>query len=163
LSSDPRDFKVIGTDLVFFADNGSIGTELYKLSLPNAPTISAIANQTTPEDVPIANIPITINSAVSPLANLTLSGSSSNTSLISSSGFVFGGSGSNRTLTLTPNTFQNGSAIITITVCDNSNNCVSTNFNLTVTDVPNAPVLTDFAVTFNEDNIYSFTLGQFQA
>lgn len=161
-SSDPRDFVVLGSSILFFADNGTTGTELYSTSLSNAPTITPISDKTTNENVPLT-FSITINSAISPVANLALSGSSSDTVLVKSSGFSFSGTGSTRSVTITPENFQNGTATLTINVCDGSSNCISTSFDITVNPVNNVPVVGDFSLTLNEDNLYSFTTGDFDA
>lgn len=82
------------------------------------PVISPIASQTTTQDVAIASIPFTISDEETPAASLTLSASSSNPTLIPNANIVFGGSGGNRTVTLTPAAGKSGTANITITVND---------------------------------------------
>src|SRR5262249_51225661 len=64
-------------------------------------------------------------------ANLQLSAASSNAGLVPIGNIVFGGSGANRTVTVTPAAGQTGSATITVTVNDGPNN-TSTNFVVTV-------------------------------
>jgi hypothetical protein len=59
--------------------------------------------------------------------------------LIPNTGLVFGGSGANRTLTLTPVAGQTGSSTITMTVNDGQNTS-SSSFQLTVTAPAAAPV-----------------------
>ena len=51
-------------------------------------------------------------------ADLTVTGSSSNTALVPNANIVFGGSGANRTVTVTPAANQFGTATITVTVTD---------------------------------------------
>jgi hypothetical protein len=70
---------------------------------------------------------------------LTVTAQSSNAGLISGGGLVFGGSGANRTLTLTPVTGQTGSSTITMTVNDGQNTS-SSSFQLTVTAPAGNPV-----------------------
>jgi hypothetical protein len=82
------------------------------------PAISPIASQSTTQDVAIAAIPFTIGDQESPASSLTLSASSSNPTLIPNGNIVFGGSDSNRTVTLTPAVGKSGTANITITVND---------------------------------------------
>lgn len=52
--------------------------------------------------------------------SLTVSGSSSNPALVPNANLVFGGSGSSRTLTVTPAAGQSGTATISVTVSDGS-------------------------------------------
>src|SRR5437870_11523779 len=63
--------------------------------------------------------------------SLTVSGSSSNPTLVPNSGIVFGGSGSSRTVTVTPAANQTGTATISVTVSDGSLS-TGTSFVLTV-------------------------------
>ena len=52
------------------------------------------------------------------MSSLTVTGTSSNTSLVASTGIVFGSSGANRTVTITPVSGQTGTTTITLTVTD---------------------------------------------
>jgi hypothetical protein len=94
---------------------------------------------------------------------LTLSGSSSNTTLVPNANIVFGGSGANRTVTVTPAANQFGTATITVTVTDGNSGTASDTFVLTVTSVNSAPTITDIAnQTINEDantGALAFTIG----
>ena len=84
----------------------------------DAPTIAGVGAQTVNEDTATAPIPFTVGDAETPVASLTLSGSSSNPALVPASNIVFGGSGANRTVTVTPAANQTGTATITVTVSD---------------------------------------------
>jgi len=81
-------------------------------------------------------------------SNLQLSAASSNPGLVPLGNIVFGGSGANRTVTVTPAAGQTGSATITVTVNDGPNN-TSTNFVVTVSPAPPPPSLMA-AYGFNE-------------
>src|SRR5262249_13201603 len=74
--------------------------------------------QTTPEDTAVGPIGFTVGDAESAPSSLTLSGSSSNPTLVPTSGIAFGGSGANRTVTVTPAPDKNGAATITGTASD---------------------------------------------
>src|SRR4030095_5569972 len=76
--------------------------------------------------------------------SLTVSGSSSNATLVPSGNIVFGGTGAARTVTVTPAANQNGTATITVTVSDGQLS-TSTSFQLTVTAVNDAPTITSIA------------------
>jgi formylglycine-generating enzyme required for sulfatase activity len=85
-----------------------------------APTISDIAAQTITEGNNTGALAFTVGDAQSAAGSLTLSGSSSNTTLVPNANIVFGGSGANRTVTVTPASSQTGTATITVTVSDGS-------------------------------------------
>src|SRR5207244_11969420 len=70
------------------------------------------------EDTPSSTIGLTVGDAETPAANLTVSGSSSIQTLVPNANIVFGGTGANRTVTLTPAANQFGTATITLTVSD---------------------------------------------
>ncbi|HMJ66478.1 MAG TPA: Ig-like domain-containing protein, partial [Candidatus Binatia bacterium] len=109
-----------------------------------APTISTITNRTTLEDTPIA-IPFVINDAQTPANLLTVNAFTANLALLPPSSFAFSGTGTNRTLTITPATNQSGSATVTVSVMDTNFGGVSTNFVLTVTAANDLPVISGIA------------------
>ena len=108
------------------------------------PTISAIGDQATNEDTPTGAIAFTVGDTETPVASLTLSGSSDNTALVPVANIGFGGSGANRTVTVTPALNQSGIANITITVSDGQLTASST-FRVTVTAVNDAPSISAIA------------------
>jgi len=86
---------------------------------PNTPpTISNIPDQTIFQNGSTGPIPFTVGDAETAPANLQLSAVSSNLGLIPNQNIVFGGSGANRTVTVTPTAGQTGTATITVTVND---------------------------------------------
>ena len=111
-------------------------------STNNPPIISSIGDQTTPEDTTIVGLIFSINDSETAPDNLTLAASSSNTNLVSTANISFAGSGTNRTVTISPQTNQFGSTIITLTVSD-GNDSTNTAFLLTVTPVNDPPVAVD--------------------
>ncbi|HEY6167374.1 MAG TPA: PKD domain-containing protein, partial [Verrucomicrobiae bacterium] len=104
------------------------------------PTISTIADQVTGEDTATAAIDFTIGDVETPAGSLILSASSSNTNLVLTTNIVFGGSGSNRTVTITPVTNAFGTNTLTLTVSDGTVSANSS-FLLTVNSVNDAPTL----------------------
>jgi formylglycine-generating enzyme required for sulfatase activity len=86
----------------------------------SAPTISDIAAQTITEGNNTGALAFTVGDAQTAAGSLTVSGSSSNTTLVPNANIVFGGSGANRTVTVTPASSQTGTATITVTVSDGS-------------------------------------------
>jgi formylglycine-generating enzyme required for sulfatase activity len=117
-----------------------------------APTISDIAAQSISADSNTGALAFTIGDAQTLESSLTLSGSSSNTTLVPNANIVFGGSGASRTVTVTPASSQSGTATITVTVSDGSLTASDT-FVLTVVNAPAAP--TGFALI----PAGSFTMG----
>ena len=94
------------------------------------PTISNIADQSTAGTV-VGPLAVTIGDVETAAAALTLTAASSNTALVPVANVVFGGSGANRTVTVTRVTGQSGSTLITLTVGDGTGTAVDT-FTVTV-------------------------------
>jgi autotransporter-associated beta strand protein len=101
------------------------------------PTISAIPNQTWNKNVAIGPLSFTVGDPDNAASSLNVSASSSNPALIPLSGIVFGGSGSNRTVTLNPTINQGGTTTITLTVSDGT---LSTNTVFLVTVIAPATI-----------------------
>jgi hypothetical protein len=83
-----------------------------------APTISVIPNQSIPRNANTGAIAFTIGDDTTAPQDLILAKASSNPTLVPTANIVFGGSGTNRTVTVTPATGLVGEATITITVSD---------------------------------------------
>ena len=122
---------------------------------PNTAPISTVANQTVTTGQSTGAIAITVGDAETPVGSLTVTGSSSNTSLVASSGIVFGGSGANRTATITPVSGQTGTTTITLTVTDGGGLTATSTFVVTVNPPPNtAPTISTVAnQTVNDGSI----------
>lgn len=117
----------------------------------DAPTISDIPDQMVNEDVVIGPLPFTIGDAETAVGSLTLSAASSNPALIPNASILFAGTGSNRTVRVTPATNQSGTATITITVRDGVLSSFDT-FVVTVNAVNDLPTISDSPNrTINED------------
>ena len=126
--------------------------EILVSPLGNAPTLSTIAGQTIAEDSGTGALPFTVGDAETAPGSLTVSGSSSNTVLVPNAALVFGGSGSGRTVIVTPAPNQSGTATITLTVSDGTMTAAST-FLLTVSAVNDAPTIATVAgQTINENS-----------
>ncbi|MCU0772614.1 MAG: tandem-95 repeat protein [Verrucomicrobia bacterium] len=125
----------------------------YTVPLPQntAPTITVINNQTINEDAVAGPISITVGDQETPATALTLSGSSSNPTLVPNASVVFGGSGASRNVTVTPAADASGTAQITVTVSDGELT-FSRQFTVTVTAVNDSPALTSISnQTIEED------------
>src|SRR6266542_4554235 len=142
----------------------SLPSNLINYTVPGTntpPTISSIANRTINEDTTTGTISFTVNDTETP-AGLTVSGSSSNPTLAPNANIVFGGSGTNRTVTLTPAANQSGTATITVTVSDGQSSA-STSFVVTVNAVNDAPTISNIpdqsTVVGTAVGPLSFTVG----
>lgn len=122
-------------------DPASYFEKAFTITITNvndAPVVSAITARTINEDQSTGAIAFTVSDAESAAASLVVTASSSNPTLVPPSGFVIGGSGANRTVTVTPAANQNGTATITVSANDGLANGVTT-FVLTVNAVNDAP------------------------
>src|SRR6185369_5702490 len=104
------------------------------------PSLSVILDQLTDEDVSIGPVAVTVSDPDTNPASLTLSASSSNPALIPDANVTFGGSGANRTFTITPAPNASGTATLTITVHDGALSA-SRNFLVTVNPINDPPSL----------------------
>jgi hypothetical protein len=114
--------------------------------LNQSPTISVITNRMIAASTSTPAIAFTVGDAETAASSLTVSGSSDNVSLVPTSGIVFGGSGSSRTVAVTPAIGQTGLANVTITVSDGVATASSV-FQLTVRARPAAPTALRVAST----------------
>jgi subtilisin-like proprotein convertase family protein len=121
-------------------------------SVNDDPTLSPIAAQTIAANTATAALPVIVTDVETPTANLTLTGTSSNQALVTDAGIVFGGSGTNRTVTVTPLPNRAGETTFTVTVNDGTTS-VATSFVLTVTPVARRYYLAEGATGafFDED------------
>lgn len=107
------------------------------------PTISNVDDQSTNEDTPTAAIPFTVGDTQTPVGSLVVTGTSDNTTLIPNASIVIGGSGANRTVTITPAANLFGSATITLKVTDAGGLTATDTFVLTVNPVNDRPTISD--------------------
>ena len=132
---------------------GSTAFTLAVVAVGDAPTISPIADQTTPLNVVTAPIAFQVGDGDTALNALSLSATSSNSTLVANtvSSFSFFGSGADRTLTVTPAQNQTGATTIEVAVSDGTSTSRAT-FVLTVTSGA-APQLSSVADQFTNRNI----------
>lgn len=101
-----------------------LGTRGWQTTAPaganTAPAISSVVDSSIPVNGTTGAIPFTISDAETAAASLTVTRSSSNPTLVPTASIVIGGSGANRTVTVTPAAGLSGTATITITVSDGS-------------------------------------------
>ncbi|MBV1909340.1 MAG: VCBS repeat-containing protein [Kangiellaceae bacterium] len=121
----------------------------------DAPTITAINNQTVNEDTATSSLSFTVADTETAASSLTVTSSSSNAILVPSGNVVLSGSGSSRNVVVTPVANESGNATITLTVSDGMLTA-STSFAVTVTSVNDAPTISAINnQTINEDSATS--------
>lgn len=135
--------------------NGHTDGFVFKLHPDNSPTISTIADQIINEDTATDLLTFTIADMETPAGSLTLSASSANTALVPNSSIILGGSGSSRTLTLTPAANQSGAAVITVQVGD-GNSAVAETFIITVNAVNDPPTISPIS---DQETLYQTATG----
>ncbi len=124
-------------------------------SAPNtAPTVSAPALQNILEDGNTGALAVTVGDTETAAGSLVLTGSSSNTTLVPNANIVFGGSGANRTVTVTPVANLSGSAVITLTVTDAGALTGTSTFTVNVAAVNDQP---SFTVSGNRSHVAGTT------
>jgi hypothetical protein len=129
------------------------------------PSISSVSNQTLRVNHSSAALPITIGDAQDPAASLTLDKSSSDPSVIPLSGIAFGGSDSNRTVTVTAGA-QTGTSQITVYAIDTGGRSNQTTFSVTVLPENTTPTISAIAATNTLVSVsipsISFTVGDLE-
>ena len=149
-------------------DSGNLSStaflDLTITAVNDMPEIGLIPDQSTDEDIMAGPISFSVTDTDGDA--LTLSGMSSNLTLVSIENISFSGTTSLRSLTITPSTNVSGMAMITISVTDGSYT-VNTSFALTVNAVNDAPVISSISgQTINEDtsiNDITFTSTDFES
>lgn len=107
------------------------------VTIPVPPTITAIGAQSVPEDG-VLDVPVTVNDADTPLADLVVTATSSNAALVPASALSLSGTTGARTLRIVPDANGSGTSTITVTVNDGLATA-QTSFVLTVTAVDDPP------------------------
>ena len=124
----------------------AVATRSYELTVNavnDPPTIAAIDDQSTDEDVP-ATATVTVSDTDHAPEQITLSGRAiTNAELVES--VTFSGSGAERTMTVTPAADRSGTATIEVEATDDGGAASTRRFTLTVTPVNDAPVARDDA------------------
>jgi autotransporter-associated beta strand protein len=150
------------TITITVSDGALSASETFTVTVNAQPTISSITQKNTPEDTP-KEVSFTIGDVETPADSLVLSGNSSNTALVSNTNLVFAGSGTSRTVTITPIPNQSGTTTITLTVTDEAGVARNEAFLLTVTAVNDPPTISSIANQFTPTGTptapLAFTVG----
>lgn len=115
------------------------------VTVPIPPTIGAIGAQSVAEDG-VVDIPVSVNDADTPLMDLVVTATSSNTTLVPASALSLSGTDGARTLHIVPVANLSGTSTITVTV-DDGLATAQTSFVLTVTAVDDPPAYAPGAPT----------------
>lgn len=132
------------TVTVQVSDGTTVVSDTFVLTVTpvDPPTLSDIGPQVTVEATATGAIPFTVDDVDGGVATLTVSGGSDNATLVPPANIVFGGTGANRTVTVTPAAGESGIATITVTVSDGTASADDT-FTVTVSAVDDPPTITD--------------------
>lgn len=134
---------------------GATGNVALHYLLNRKPTISSIANQTINEEQSAGPISFSIGDYETAPGTLQVSGTSSDQSLVPNTSIIFGGTGANRTVTVTPIPYHFGTTTITISVVDPSGNISTSSFQLGVLKINHAPI----AVTDSYTRLTNHTIA----
>jgi VCBS repeat-containing protein len=160
-TTDSFTYQVCDNGLPPLCANGLASISITPVNDP--PTIEDIPTKTTNEDTSTGPIGFIIGDAETPAANLIVTASSSNLTLVPIANIVHGGGGASRTITINPASNQNGSTVITVTVTDANDVSTSDTFTLNVTAVNDAPTITNITNRFIEEDTetdpINFTVG----
>jgi hypothetical protein len=120
---------------VLTVDDLLVGTTFGDVSvIGGPPSISAIDNQSIPANSSTGPLAFTVSDVETPAESLVVTGTSDNPTLVPNNpaNITFGGSGNNRTVTITPAAGQQGIANISIVVTDGNNDSATNTFRVTV-------------------------------
>lgn len=145
-------------------DDLLIGTAFLDVHTPPAnPSIGGIANVSIPANSSAGPLAFIVEDGQTPAASLTVTAVSDNTALIPNANCVFGGSGNNRTITVTPTASAQGVANITVTVTDGDLNTSSTTFKVTVGAPTISAIPNQIAVTNTITGPVAFTVNDLES
>ena len=155
----------VGTDTFEYTitdQNGATATAevtVVVTAVNDPPTISDISDQALTEDIASGSISFTVGDIDTAAGDLIVTAATTNGTVIPESNISFGGSGTDRTVTITPaankNTWNSGTTshdpvTLTVTVSDGFLSSSDT-FNVTVDPVNDTPVAQNDTATTSED------------
>jgi RHS repeat-associated protein len=127
----------------------------------DTPTITNVSNQSTNEDV-AKTVNFTVTDVETADGSLAVTRSTSNSTLLPVGNIVLGGSGSNRTVRMTPVANKSGTATVTLTVKDGSNATRSDSFVLSVNAQNDSPTISSIGrqtISRGSSKTVSFTVS----
>jgi hypothetical protein len=137
--------------VTFYFDGDSnvysdVGKTNFKTEPNDLPVGSAIANQTTCINGSISGLSLNITDAYPGDNVFSVTGSSSNTSLVPNNNIVVTGTGSSRSIAITPSTGISGTSTITISMTDSLGAIGTQTFNVTFNDLVNPTITAPAAI-----------------
>ena len=102
---------------------------------PSGPRVGALADQVVNQDTTVGPIPLRITDGAAAATGLSVTAMAGDGTLVPASSIVVAGSGTDRTLTLTPAPDQTGTTLVTVTVKDAMGHVATGGFRLTVNPV----------------------------
>ncbi|MCR8635484.1 cadherin-like beta sandwich domain-containing protein [Paenibacillus radicis (ex Xue et al. 2023)] len=118
--------------------DSSIMSASYTVNVNTPPTVSSIVYQSVKVNGVLGPLAFTVSDAETSAGSLTVTAATYNSTLIPLGNISLGGSGGNRTVTLTPAQGQTGTTSIWLTVTDANGLSASTGFQVTVVASSNA-------------------------
>lgn len=118
------DNLLVGTRFADVAEGGD--------ATQNPPVVASIPDQKSAAGAPVGPLSFTVADGETDVAQLTLSGASSDTTLLPDNAITFGGSGADRTVSLQPAAGRQGRTTVTVTARDSDGNTASRAFTLIV-------------------------------
>jgi hypothetical protein len=120
---------------VLTIDDLLVGTEFTDVqTIGGPPSISGLVNVSIPANSNTGPLPFLVSDVETPAGDLTVTATSNNETLVPNNpaNLTFGGSGGNRTLTVTPAAGQQGTANIEVVVTDGNSETATNSFTVTV-------------------------------
>lgn len=105
------------------AAGAPVAAPVFLRSPPNTPSTTGVA---------VTGLVVVLDDTVTDPTTVTLTGSSSDTTLLPNNKITFGGSGANRTVALAPAADKTGAAVVTLTATDAANRASTSKFTFTV-------------------------------
>ena len=139
---------------------GNLGQRTFKvtvLPLDYPPTISNPGPTNTMANTPVT-LGFTVGDVETPASSLTVSGVVASYSVNILSNLTFGGSGSNRTVTVEPMPGAEGVGVVTLSVTDSNNNTASTSFPVMVLPASNVVFVEHFDYAVNV-KLFDYSAG----
>lgn len=137
-------YRVAAFNAAGRSDYTNTVTSTAPVPVNSPPTVSPLANLTIDEDASTGDIGLMVGDAETAAESLVLSAHSSNFTLVPPANVVFGGSGTNRAVRVTPAANQFGTTTITVTVSDGELS-TSVSFVLNVIGRNDPPTITRIA------------------
>ena len=130
----------------------NLATRTFTVTVDGSPQISGLMDLSIDEDSAEVEIPLTVADAETPAGNLIVSATSSAPELLPEGSLRLGGSGANRTITLSPAANQSGFCWLTVVVRDAAGNSTSNTVAVIVNPINDPPTLDSIEdVVMSED------------